>query len=69
MTKKYWIRLIIGSILFGVFTFGSEVYNKGAWDWSEMWLVIYGIITFGVLFHVLFSLFINRYNKKKKSKQ
>lgn len=69
MKKKYWIRLIIGSILFGVFTFGSEVYDKGTWDWSGIWFVLYGIITFGVLFHVLFSVFINQYDKNKNSKQ
>lgn len=69
MPKKYWIRLIIGSILFGVFTFGSEVYNNGLWDWKNLWLVLYGIVTFGILFHVLFSFAVKKCNKKRENKK
>ena len=67
MSKKYWLRLTIGSILFGVFTFGSEVYNGGLWDWKSLWLVLFGVVTFGILFHVfhvLFSFIFKRMTKK-----
>lgn len=63
MPKKYWTRLIIGSVVFGVFTFGPVAYNAGTWNWRDLWLVLYGAVAFGVLFHVLFSFIIKQHDK------
>jgi hypothetical protein len=69
LTKKYWVRLILGSILFGVLLFGADVYNGGAWNWNGLLLVLYGIVAFGVFFHLLFSFFLRRYAKKKSGEK
>jgi hypothetical protein len=68
MTKSYWVRLILGSIVFGVLVFGGEVYSGGAWNRNGLWSVLYGIVAFGVLFHLLYS-FVLRYIKKKNGKK
>jgi hypothetical protein len=68
MTKSYWVRLILGSIVFGVLVFGGEVYSGGAWNRNGLWSVLYGIVAFGVLFHLLYS-FVLRYTKKKNGKK
>ena len=65
LPKKYWVRLIIGSVLFGVLTFGPEVYNEGLWEWKNLWFILYGTVMFGVLFHLLFSFIIKNTTKKK----
>ena len=52
---KYYKRLIVGSVLFGMIVFGNEVYNNGLWNLSGLLWVAYGAIGFGVLYHILFS--------------
>lgn len=54
---KYYKRLIVGSVLFGMIVFGNEVYNNGLWNLSGLLWVAYGAIGFGVLYHILFSCF------------
>ena len=60
---KYYKRLIVGSVLFGMIVFGNEVYNNGLWNLSGLLWDAYGAIGFGVLYHILFSCFIK--NKVK----
>ena len=52
---KYYKRLIVGSVLFGMIVFGNEVYNNGLWNLSGLLWVAYGAIGFGVLYHILFT--------------
>ena len=33
---KYYKRLIVGSVLFGMIVFGNEVYNNGLWNLSGL---------------------------------
>lgn len=56
--KKYYKRLVLGSILFGFIVFGNEIYNNGDWDLFGFLWVAYGSIGFGLLYHFLFSMFI-----------
>ena len=39
---KYYKRLIVGSVLFGMIVFGNEVYNNGLWNLSGLLWVAYG---------------------------
>ena len=52
---KYYKRLIVGSVLFGMIVFGNEVYNNGLWNLSGLLWVAYGAIGFGLLYHILFT--------------
>lgn len=58
--SKYYVRLVLGSILFGIIVFGKELYNNGTWNLSGLLWVAYGAIGFGTLFHVLFSFIIKK---------
>ena len=60
MEKKYYKRLVVGSVLFGIIVFGNEVYNNGLWNLSGFFWIAYGAIGFGVLYHILFSCFIKK---------
>ena len=60
---KYYKRIIVVSVLFGMIVFGNEVYNNGLWNLSGLLWVAYGAIGFCVLYHILFSCFIK--NKVK----
>ena len=51
MEKKYYKRLVVGSVLFGIIVFGNEVYNNGLWNLSGFFWIAYGAIGFGVLYH------------------
>ncbi|MCR5461422.1 MAG: hypothetical protein K6F51_16280 [Acetatifactor sp.] len=70
--KKYIIRLIIGSLVFGVFMF-FEMYLRN----SVSFIVSAGVaalsaILFGVLFYLIFPIFnrmINGGNKDKNESQ
>ncbi len=66
MLKKYYFRLIIGSILFGLIVFGKEVYKDGSWHFSGLLWVVYGTVGFGILFHILFRFIIKEYEEKDK---
>lgn len=61
MFNKYKIRLIVGSILFGIIVFGNEVFEKGTWNWRGLLWVLYGAVGFGILFHFLFNNIIKEY--------
>lgn len=56
MDKQFKIRLIIGSILFGIIVFGKELFNGGIWNPVGFLWIIYGSVGFGVLFYALFGL-------------
>lgn len=67
--KKYRFRLILGSILFGTIMFGQEFYNNGNWNLQGLLWIVYGSVSFGILFHVLFSLLIKKKNKNSKDQK
>ena len=69
MEKKYYKRLVVGSVLFGIIVFGNEVYNNGLWNLSGFFWIAYGAIGFGVLYHILFSCFIKKDDSDKKLKE
>lgn len=67
--KKYYKRLIIGSLLFGIIVFGNEVYNNGNLNLMGFFWVAYGSIGFGILYHILFSNFIKSNSEEEKKKE
>ena len=67
--KSYRFRLILGSILFGVVTFGNMFYNKGNWNIYGLLWIVYGSVAFGVLFHLLFSFFMTGIKKGRDKKE
>lgn len=56
MFNNYKIRLIIGSILFGLIVFGNELFKNGTWNWKGLLWIVYGAVGFGILFHLLFNM-------------
>lgn len=66
MKKKYYIRLVIGSLLFGFSVFGKELYDNGNWNASGLLYIAYGSLSFGLLFHLLFSFFIKKIDNNDK---
>lgn len=67
--KKYYKRLVVGSVLFGIIVFGNEVYSNGSWNLSGILWIVYGAMGFGVLYHILFSCFIKKDDSDKKLKK
>lgn len=64
MKKKFIIRLIIGSLLFGLIVFGAELFSNGEWNPRGILWVMYGACSFGILFYFLFGLIIKEYERK-----
>lgn len=67
--KAYCFRLIAGSIIFGIVTFGDMLYNKGNWNIYGLLWIVYGSVVFGVFFHLLFSFFMTGIKKSKDKKE
>lgn len=67
--KAYCFRLIAGSIIFGIVTFGDMLYNKGNWNIYGLLWIVYGSVVFGVFFHLLFSFFMTGIKKSKDKKR
>ncbi len=67
--KKYYFRLIIGSILFALIVFGDELVIDGQFNYKGLLWVAYGIIGFGLAFHFLFIYFFKMIKKKNDKKK
>lgn len=65
MGKKFKVRLAIGSVIYGLATFGQELYSDGAWNIKGLWWILYGIVAFYILFYILFNVMISEMKKRK----
>lgn len=65
--KKFMIRLIIGSILFGIVVCGHTIFVDGAFHISGILWCTYFAAGFGILFYLIsrFLLFKNLWQKDK----